>query len=156
MQTIKPILLTLTLVGALSGCGLLNAVPHYKLDIPQGNQVTADKVAGLKEGMSHNQVRFLLGTPLLNDPFHADRWDYVYSDAKGGKLLTRHVFTVFFEGDRLVRWEGETLPAAPDTTLRMTSEPKKEDAAVIGSEINPGSPGTTKDVEVKPIIDKDF
>ncbi|TJZ65222.1 outer membrane protein assembly factor BamE [Chitiniphilus eburneus] len=152
----KPILLTLTLVGALSGCGLLNAVPHYKLDIPQGNEITADKVSGLKEGMSRNQVRFLLGTPLLTDPFHSDRWDYVYSDAKGGKLQRHFVFTVFFEGDSLVRWQGDTLPAAPDTTLRMTSEPKKEDTDTFGSELNPGSPGTTKDVEVKPIIDKDF
>ncbi|WP_051710161.1 outer membrane protein assembly factor BamE [Andreprevotia chitinilytica] len=93
---------------ALSACSWLTP---YKLDIPQGNEVTADQVEQLKAGMSRSQVRFVLGTPLLEDPFHANRWDYIYSDARSGKLKEKKTFTVFFEGDKAVRWQGETLPA---------------------------------------------
>ncbi|UXY16901.1 outer membrane protein assembly factor BamE [Chitiniphilus purpureus] len=156
MHIIKPILSTLTLVGALSGCGLLNAVPHYKLDIPQGNEVTADKVAGLKAGMTRNQVRFLLGTPLLADPFHATRWDYVYSDAKGGQLQRRHALAVFFEDDRLVRWEGDTLPAPPaKPETRLDAAPKAE-AQTLSAERDPAEAEPGSELEVKPIVDKEF
>ncbi|MDN0076348.1 outer membrane protein assembly factor BamE [Crenobacter sp. SG2303] len=81
------------------------------MDIPQGNAVTEDAVAKLKPGMTRAQVRFVLGTPLLTDPFHANRWDYVYEVSKGGKLLERKHLTVYFDGDKMTRYEGEVLPA---------------------------------------------
>lgn len=104
-------LISITVIaGALHGCSLADRFV-YKLDIPQGNEVTADAVARLKPGMSRSQVKFLLGTPLLADPFHANRWDYVYRDSKAGELKDQKRFVVFFEGDKLSRFEGETLPA---------------------------------------------
>jgi outer membrane protein assembly factor BamE len=109
---IKPILLALAAATVLAGCNVANVLTPYKLAIPQGNEVTQDQVAQLKEGMTRNQVKFVLGTPLLTDPFHADRWDYLYTDAKGGSLREKHTFHVVFEGDKLKSWAGDVLPAS--------------------------------------------
>lgn len=107
----KRLISKLLAVSLLAGCTFPNVVAPYKLDIPQGNVVTADQVAKLKIGMTRSQVRFVIGTPLLTDPFHADRWDYIYTDARNGKLQQKKTFTVYFENDRLSRFEGETLPS---------------------------------------------
>ena len=109
----KQVLLAALLIAALftTACSFPQFISPYKLDIPQGNGITADQVEKLKVGMTRAQVRFILGTPLLTDPFHADRWDYVYSDARAGVLKDHKVFTVHFEGDVLKRFGGETLPA---------------------------------------------
>lgn len=97
---------------AIVGCTFPNVVSPYKLDIPQGNIITEDQIAQLKPGMTRSQVRFILGSPMLTDPFHADRWDYVYTDARNSKLVQNKKFTVFFEQGKLARFEGEALPAA--------------------------------------------
>ncbi|MDR3413873.1 MAG: outer membrane protein assembly factor BamE [Formivibrio sp.] len=105
------------------GCTFPNVVSPYKLDIPQGNAITADKVAQLKAGMTRSQVRFVLGTPLLADPFHANRWDYVFTEAKDARLIQKKKFTVFFENDNLTRFEGDTLPAAKPILALEASTP---------------------------------
>lgn len=96
---------------ALAGCST------YKLDVPQGNIVTDDMVSRLREGQTRAQVRFLLGSPMLTDPFHQERWDYYYQLRENGKVTQKRNFTVWFEGDSLKRWEGQTqaaaAPAAP-------------------------------------------
>ena len=79
----------------------------YKMDIPQGNIVTQEMVAKLKPGMTPSQVRFILGTPLIMDTFHADRWDYVYRNQKAGKLIEERKLTLFFENDVLYRVGGD-------------------------------------------------
>ena len=88
----------------------------YRIDIQQGNFVSREMVAQLKEGMhrsegvTRDQVRFVLGTPLLTDLFHADRWDYVFRLKKTtGEVIASRV-TVFFKDNRLVNIEGDTLP----------------------------------------------
>ncbi|WP_051279009.1 outer membrane protein assembly factor BamE [Chitinilyticum aquatile] len=132
----------------LSGCGVLNALSPYKLDIPQGNEVTADQVAQLKAGMSRGQVRFLLGTPLLQDPFHSDRWDYVYSDARGGSLKRHFAFTVFFDGDTLTRWQGSTLPVDPNSKFARSGDAASAAAAADKTE------PTQDTVSVQPLTDE--
>ncbi|WP_197433000.1 outer membrane protein assembly factor BamE [Janthinobacterium sp. B9-8] len=112
MMKAKVLILLLPIALMTSACSVANFLTPYKLDIPQGNEITADQVAQLKKGMTRSQVRFLLGTPLLNDPFHANRWDYLYSDARGGQLKEKKSFFLVFEGDSLVSFAGETLPAA--------------------------------------------
>lgn len=89
---------------ALAGCGsLTNWLDAYTIDIQQGNYVSQDMVSQLKRGMSKEQVRFVLGTPLLADIFHADRWDYVYyNKPPGGKTVKRGV-AVFFKDGKLAR-----------------------------------------------------
>ena len=79
----------------------------YRLTVQQGNLVDEDKVAQIEVGMTRKQVRFLLGTPLVDDPFHRDRWDYLYYVRPGrDDPRETHWITVYFEGDivsRLVR-----------------------------------------------------
>ena len=99
----------------LTACGVprIPGLTPYKPDIQQGNFVSPDLVAQLKPGMTREQVRFLLGTPLLTDIFHADRWDYVYwRETSRGKREQRRV-ALFFADDKLARTEGDVVsPAA--------------------------------------------
>ena len=85
--------------------------PH-QIDIQQGNYVTQEMVAKLKPGMSRSQVRFALGTPLVVDPFHADRWDYVYVLQKEGRVIEQRHITVVFQDDKLQRIDGDVKPAS--------------------------------------------
>lgn len=94
----------------------LGFLTPYRIDIQQGNFVSREMVAQLKEsmqrkeGVTPDQVRFVLGTPLLTDIFHANRWDYVFRLKKSsGEVIASRV-TVFFKDNRLVNIEGDTLP----------------------------------------------
>lgn len=89
----------------------LDAAPLvYRPEIQQGNIVTQEQVNQLKPGMSKRQVRFLLGSPMLTDVFHNDRWDYAYTFGKGSKPTESKRVTVYFEGDRLTRIAGDLRP----------------------------------------------
>ncbi len=82
----------------------LTACAH-KIDIQQGNVITEVQLAKVKIGMDPQKVRTLLGTPLLTDPFHAERWDYFFSMSKGNRLQERYRVTLFFKGNKLARIE---------------------------------------------------
>jgi outer membrane protein assembly factor BamE len=100
--------LPLVLAGTLAGCGILEP---YRIDIQQGNFVSQEMVAQLKTGMTKEQVRFVLGTPLVTDIFHAERWDYVYTlDRRGAPRQQRHL-AVYFQDGKLARLDGDV--AAP-------------------------------------------
>lgn len=102
-------LLAVLVLGACSSVPRI--VTEYRIDVQQGNVLTQDMVAQLRPGLSRDQVRFILGTPMLVDMFHADRWDYVYRLQKGktGEIETRR-FTVFFDADgRLYRVSGDVV-----------------------------------------------
>ena len=110
-----PILLAAAVIG-LSACSAerISNFPSYKLKVIQGNQLDARAVSSLQQGMSRDQVQLLLGTPLLRDPFHSDRWDYTYEISRNGvvnQAETRSL-TVWFENDRLVKAEGNALEYA--------------------------------------------
>ena len=85
----------------------------YKLDVQQGNLVTQESVTKLKKGMTKSEVRQLLGTPLLMDPFHGNRWDYYFSTEVRGRSHERTRFSVFFDNDKLVSVTGDIKAAAP-------------------------------------------
>jgi outer membrane protein assembly factor BamE len=107
--------LILALAFTLTACSSFHTpswLHPYHMDIPQGNQVSDEAVAKLKAGMTRQQVRFVLGTPLLTDDFHADRWDYKYRLSKGSDTSADKLLTVYFKGDALVRAElnGKPLP----------------------------------------------
>ena len=110
-----PILLAAAVIG-LSACSAerISNFPSYKLKVIQGNQLDVRAVSSLQQGMSRDQVQLLLGTPLLRDPFHSDRWDYTYEISRNGvvnQAETRNL-TVWFENDRLVKAEGNALEYA--------------------------------------------
>jgi outer membrane protein assembly factor BamE len=98
-------------VAALLAAGCI-----YKIDIEQGNYVTSDLVAKLKPGMTKAQVKEVLGTPLLSDMFHNDRWDYYFDNAKRGRSVDHKKFVVLFKDDKLVSWAGDTNPPPPPPT----------------------------------------
>lgn len=86
----------------------------YRIDVPQGNYVDQGMLDQVKPGMSPEQVRFALGTPLLVDPFRPDRWDYVFrfQHPNGSADLRRA--TVFFAEGRVQRVEADALPASDE------------------------------------------
>ena len=93
------------IVVALAVATLLGACA-YRMDIQQGNHLDAETVSQVQEGMTRKQVRFLLGTPMIEDPFHAERWDYVYFLKPGRKRVAEeHHIVVYFNGDIVARVE---------------------------------------------------
>lgn len=116
------IFITLPATLAFAGCetmgDLTDAIPNsldraplvYRPTIQQGNVVTQEQVNELKPGMSKRQVRFLLGSPMLTDVFHADRWDYAFTRGEGSRPSEMQRVTVYFDQDRLVRIEGDLRP----------------------------------------------
>jgi outer membrane protein assembly factor BamE len=108
----------LLIVAAI--CSLLAAcsykpsfINEYKIDIQQGNVLSEEAVAQLKPGQTRDQVRFLLGTPLITDIFHQQRWDYVYRYQNGQtRKVESRKLTVFFDADgRLERVSGDVAVA---------------------------------------------
>jgi outer membrane protein assembly factor BamE len=118
----KTLLLSLCLVSA--SCSYL---APYKLEFQQGNVVTQETVSKLKPGMTKSQVGFLLGTPLLTDTFHRNRWDYVYYIRHRSTLRDRRAIALFFEDDKLTRIEGDVVTAQDRAKFSIASE--KADAA---------------------------
>ena len=110
---------SLGLAVLVSGCGirqiasdgsLLGLVTPYRIDIVQGNAVTREQIALIKPGMSRAQVRDILGTPLLTDPFHAERWDYLFTIRRQGAEPQRRSIVALFDGDVLRKID---LPQGP-------------------------------------------
>jgi outer membrane protein assembly factor BamE len=102
----------------LAGCGtwftdtdsILGLVSPYRVVIQQGNVITQEQLARVKPGMNRLQVRDILGSPLLVDTFHADRWDYVFTLSQPGRPLQRRNVVVSFNGDVLKNIDAPALP----------------------------------------------
>ncbi|AMD50270.1 outer membrane protein assembly factor BamE [Bordetella holmesii] len=135
-RPVKAVLGTLVLAAALAGCSSGKWGFPYRADMQQGNWITREQVALLQPGMSREQVRFALGSPTLTSVLHADRWDYPYYFKPGyGKAQERH-FTVFFENDRLVRWDGDQQPELQPFQINLPNAAalEKADNAEIAAE----------------------
>jgi outer membrane protein assembly factor BamE len=118
----RKLLIVLAVLAA--GCSRIPSLPGlsaHKIEIQQGNYLTQDMVAKLKPGMTRSQVRYILGTPLIADPFHSDRWDYVYQMQKGGDTVEFRRIFLTFEQDKLARIEGDVVPAAPGADARSAA-----------------------------------
>ena len=134
-------LIVLTLLSAgLMGCSHLPSFPKlsassltpYKIDIQQGNFIDQDMVAKLQPGMTRAQVKFVMGTPLVEDIFHANRWDYIYIYRKEGKITEQRRAVLYFNGDKL------------DHVVNLLGEDKAVDA-------NKAVPAKTDAVTDKPV-----
>ncbi len=101
------------LLFVLAAVLLFSACAPYKMDIRQGNLIRPEQRERLRLGMSHNQVRALLGTPLVEDAFHPDRWDYVYYLEHARERGDDQRLTVYFQGDKLTRIDDSHMPALP-------------------------------------------
>jgi outer membrane protein assembly factor BamE len=98
----------------------------YRPDIQQGNFVSQEMLTQLKLGQTRDQVKFILGTPLLTDAFHANRWDYPFYLARGNGELTTSRVTVFFKDDKLERIDGGNLPSEREYISRLIGISKYE------------------------------
>lgn len=122
-----------TVCSLLAACNSFNP---YKIDVQQGNVLTQEMVAQLKPGQTREQVRYILGTPLLADIFHQQRWDYVYSYRKGrsGEVETRQ-FSVYFDKDnRLERASGDVEVADLDELAVPTARTRVIDYGTLPSD----------------------
>jgi outer membrane protein assembly factor BamE len=133
------------LVSAVGACSWVpRPFTEYKIDIQQGNVLTQDMVAQLRPGLSKDQVRFILGTPVLMDMFHAKRWDYVYRLQKGstGEVEMRKFSTFFGDDDRLIRVGGDVAAmqsADADTSAQPANRMREIDLGSVpeGTEAPP-------------------
>jgi outer membrane protein assembly factor BamE len=128
--------LWLSAVWGLGGCSslqssdsFLGVITPYRVEIVQGNVLTREQVSQVRPGMSRNQVRELLGSPLLTDLFHAERWDYLFTIKRPGAEPQRRSVVVHFEGDTLARIEAPELPTerefvASISTAKVDTKPR--------------------------------
>jgi len=127
-------------LAACSSDPIVNRLPWvYRIDIQQGNVITQDAVNQLKPGMNKRQIEFVLGTPMVTDPFHADRWDYYYAykpGTEGDDDPQQERLSLYFEEDRLVHMEGSLQP---DLESAGTEAPRQVTVTVPPQEIeDPG------------------
>ncbi|MEJ6021163.1 outer membrane protein assembly factor BamE [Ramlibacter sp. PS4R-6] len=119
-------------LAALAGCGtfdrtserIAGAITPYKIEVVQGNFVSKEQVAALRPGMSRTQVRDLLGTPLLADAFHKDRWDYVFTIKRQGVEPQQRRLALFFKDDALDRFDGDEMPTEAEFVATLDSKRK--------------------------------
>lgn len=139
-------ILTLLVLLVLAGC---SSVPSllYKIEIQQGNLITQELVNKLKPGMTRAQVRFVLGSPMISDAFHENRWDYVYRLEQKGDLVEQRHLTVFFEDDKLVRIDGSFLPSVAFSPPQQV-EPIESSGPVVKEE--GGAPASSGPVSPEP------
>lgn len=125
-QIFAPLLLALPLL-TLTGCSNLEFPWVYKLSIDQGNIITQEMVNKLEPGMTRSQVQFVMGSPLIADSFHENRWDYIYTllDPKGKR--TEQQLTVFFIDDKLSRLSGNIVPQ-PEAIAPQAAAPAAAEA----------------------------
>ena len=137
----------------LTGCSTLPGVQWlsrfsfispYKMDIRQGNSLNANKIAQLKLGMTRAQVQFLMGTPLVSDIFHKDRWDYIYNFQHNGKSVETRRLVLYFDQDKLARIVKDlgtpAAAAAPAVTIPATTAPATTTAPAAAA---PATPSVT-------------
>ena len=150
------------LVAGCKGLPTLPTLTAYRMDIQQGNFVTQEMVAKLKPGMTQSQVRFILGTPLVVDAFHKDRWDYVYRYEKGGKLQEHRRIVVVFKDEKLARIEGDVVAGqgagATDGGVKIEKPGPAPATGAAGEAAKPGEkkPGEGNPGEKMPEQERGF
>ncbi len=145
MRIFSTLRYTVILLAVLcASCGTaLPTIKPYKLDVQQGNVVTSKMLLQLRPGMTKSQVRFIMGTPLIQDSFHGNRWDYVYQMREKGKITEQRRVILDFEGDSLKAVRGDVIPKG--------SEPKTDEGSTNSGTrvINP-----TEKPEEKGVLNK--
>jgi len=119
----------LVAVPLVAACNPLTALSVYRMEVQQGNYISQEAVAQLRLGMTKEQVRFVLGTPLVADIFHENRWDYVYRrQRENSRQVEERRVSVFFDGDKLVRLEGDVMPSRGGASAARDADTAARDA----------------------------
>lgn len=104
----RTLFLALALLS-ITACSFVGFPGVYKINVEQGNILDTEKIEQLEIGMSRRQVRFIMGTPLVQDSFNQDRWDYTHVIRNGRNLILEEQLTLYFDGDKLASMEGDIL-----------------------------------------------
>lgn len=134
------VLAAVTISGLFGGCstvsstlsntmtaGITRVITPYKIEIVQGNVVTREQLALVKPGTSRNDVREILGSPLVADPFHEARWDYVFTLKRGGTETMSRQLVVWFDGDTVRQVDAPELPSERDFVASIASPVQGKD-----------------------------
>lgn len=109
-------ILSIAFAFSAAACSYLPSLSPHRMEIQQGNFISQEMVDQLKVGMTKDQVRFALGTPLVTDVFHGNRWDYIFVRQRANSREVEHRrISAFFDNDKLVRIEGDVVAAPPAT-----------------------------------------
>lgn len=119
--------------ASLMACSAERYFLEYRVNVQQGNLVEQKQIIQLRPGMTRDQVRYVLGTPLLQDPFHAKRWDYVYryEDGKTGEITMRNIAVYFNDADLLDHVGGDVAAGQP-ADVQITGNLNADAAAAAG------------------------
>lgn len=136
MQKVLKTAATLTtfimMLSVISACSSLRFPGVYKVTIQQGNYLEEEMIEQLKPGLSKEQVRYIMGTPLIEDTFNQNQWDYYYNVKLGDDDLRTNHFTVYFEDNKLTHWDGDYTPinkqVEKDQQEALDQTKKKNDA----------------------------
>lgn len=132
-----------TLLAVLAGCSLagcaslqssdnlLGVLTPYRIEVVQGNVVTQEQIARVQPGLTRSQVRDIMGSPLLTDPFHADRWDYVFTIRRQGAEPQRRAVVLLFEDDKLKSVDAPALPSERDFVASIDTFKSRRDAGTL-------------------------
>ena len=152
---------SVTLAAGLAACSgfdgasqrLSSIVTPYRIDVVQGNFVSSEQVQQLRVGMGRQAVRDVLGTPLLQSIFHADRWDYVFAFHRKGDEPQLRKVTVFFKNDALERFEADALPTEAEFVASLVGRANSGKIPVLeaSAEMLKSFPTPTKTAEAKPL-----
>ncbi|MEO6626327.1 MAG: outer membrane protein assembly factor BamE [Burkholderiaceae bacterium] len=152
---------SITLAAGLAACSgfdgasqrLSSIVTPYRIDIVQGNFVSSEQVQQLRIGMGRQAVRDMLGTPLLQSIFHADRWDYVFAFHRKGDEPQLRKVAVFFKNDALERFEADTLPTEAEFVSSLAGRVQSGKTPVLeaSEDTLKSFPAPTKAAEPKPL-----
>ena len=130
------IIILTTTICACSNTGDFKLPNLYRIDVQQGNVIDQKMIDRLKRGMDKEQVNFIMGTPAIIDPFHADQWEYIYSQSENGGTRFQQHIRMHFEDNKLTHIEGDVV-----TSLRQRADPAKQSRTVevpIGDEKSKG------------------
>jgi outer membrane protein assembly factor BamE len=130
------LILALASCACVGACGTMSdatlrfadSITPYKVEVVQGNFVSKEQVEALRPGMSRQQVRDILGTPLVSSVFHQDRWDYVFTIKRQGVQPQARKLAVFFNGNAFERYEGDQMPS--EAEFVATLDNRRKDAKV--------------------------
>ncbi len=128
VTVVKKFIVILSCTLALTACNShrISQFPSYKLTVEQGNELDEKALVQLQPGLTRAQVSALIGTPLLTDIFHGNRWDYVFMVTRNGVTHEQAGLTVFFEGDLLSSVEGDALNYLDSQTILKKNKKSKK------------------------------
>ena len=139
MKTLFNWLTAAAVLLGVSACSQMPSTNHlltttlspYQIDVLQGNVITAEQVSALRVGMGRGEVTAVLGTPLLQSVFHANRWDYVFSFRRQGEAGQNRRLSLYFEGPTLARFEGDDMPKEIEFVQSIARPTKTVDPATL-------------------------